>query len=53
MFGDVISFGTVRIVPVASEYFTENRVKRLLDSTALASVVAYGRIIVADMRTGV
>lgn len=51
LLGNVVSLGAVWVIPVAREDFTEYGVERLLDSTALTSVAAYGRVVVAGMHT--
>ena len=52
LFGDVVALGAVRVVPVTCEDLTQDGVERLLDSTTLTSVVAFGRVITGDMHTG-
>lgn len=52
LLGDVVSPGTVGVVPVTGKDLAEYGVERLLDSTTLTSVVAFGRVITGDMHTG-
>lgn len=53
LLSDVVSFGAIGIIPVASVYLAQYRIERLLYASALTSVAACGRVQRSGMHTEV